>query len=255
MRTVGVIEARMGSSRCPGKVLAEVVGKPLLELIVERLRRSARIDEVVIATSVEPQDAAIKTLAEQLRVPCYRGSEDDVRLRVLEAVRSVDGELIVQIGADQPFPDWELNDCLVDIYLEGQYDYVANALSLSYPLGVVAQIYSEHTLAETEALTRDRSDRDGTSDYIWQHPERYRLFNLQAPPELTAPDVRLTVDYPEDLQLVKLIYEALYPQNPLFTVRQILELLEHKPQWRQINGHLVHDNRIEWQADSARGEE
>ncbi|HIG56844.1 MAG TPA: spore coat biosynthesis protein F [Candidatus Latescibacteria bacterium] len=255
MRTVGVIEARMGSSRCPGKVLAEVVGKPLLELIVERLRRSARIDEVVIATSVEEQDTAIEDLAGRLQVPCYRGSEQDVRLRVLEAVRSVGGELIVQIGADQPFPDWELNDRLVDIYLEGEYDYVANALALSYPLGVVAQVYSELTLAETEALTKGRDDRDGTSDYIWQHPERYRLFNLQAPPELTAPEVRLTVDYPEDLQLIELIYEQLYPQDPSFTVGDILQLLERRPEWRQINGHLVHNNRIVWQADSPPGEE
>lgn len=253
MRTVGVIEARMGSNRCPGKVLAEVVGKPLLELIVERLRRSVRIDEVVIATSVEEQDTVIEDLAGRIQVPCYRGSEQDVRLRVLEAVRSVGGELIVQIGADQPFPDWELNDRLVDIYLEGEYDYVANALELSYPLGIVAQVYSEMTLTETEALSKGRYDRDGTSDYIWQNPDRYRLFNLKAPPELTAPEVRLTVDYPEDLQLIKLIYEHLYPQDPSFTVGDILQLLERRPEWRQINGHLVHTNRIVWQSPS--GEE
>lgn len=253
MRTVGVIEARMGSSRCPGKTLAQVVGTPLLQLIVERLARSQRLDEIVIATSVEPQDAAIEELAAKMRVSCFRGSEEDVRLRVLEAVRSVGGELIVQIGADQPFPDWELNDRLVDIYLQGEYDYVANALTLSYPLGIVAQVYSEKILAETEELTRNRDDRVGTSDYIWQHPEKYRLFNLLAPPELTAPDIRLTVDYPEDLRLVELIYEALYTENPAFTVRDILRLIEANPSWRQINGHLTHDNRITWQANAGEG--
>ena len=244
----------MGSSRCPGKVMAEMVGKPLLQLVVERLARSRRIDEIVIATSIQPQDEEIAELAAQLRVPCYRGSEEDVRLRVLEAVRSVGGEVIVQIGADQPFPEWELNDALVDIYLGGEYDYVANALTLSYPLGIVAQVYSEKTLAETEALTREREGRDGTSDYIWQHPERYRLFNLLAPPELTAPDIRLTVDYPEDLQLVELIYGALYPQTPAFTTGDILALFKANPHWRQINGHLVHNNRIQYQsATSERG--
>ena len=249
MRTVGVIEARMGSTRRPGKVLAEVVGKPLLELIIERLARSRRIDEIVVATSVEERDEAIEALAGILGGPCYRGSEEDVRLRVLEAVRSVGGELIVQIGGDQPFPDWELNDELVTIYLGGGYDYVANALAQTYPLGIVAQVYSIGILAETEELTRDSRDRDGTSDYIWQHPERYRLCNKEAPPELTAPDIRLTVDYPEDLEVAKLVYEALYGENPAFTTRDILALFSANPEWREINGHLVHNNRIQWQSD------
>lgn len=246
MRVIGIIEARMGSSRRPGKVLAEVVGHPLLYLIVERLRRSQRIDEIVIATSVEEQDLAIEQWANKWQVPCYRGSEEDVRLRVLEAVRSVGGELIVQVGADQPFPDWELNDQLVDIYLQGGYDFVSNALQLSYPLGIVAQVYSEKTLAECELLTRGENDRDGTSDYIWQHPERYRLFNLEAPPDLTAPDVRLTVDYPEDLELVGLIYDKLYYNNPAFTLADILAQFKANPHWQQINGHITHTNRIEW---------
>ena len=248
MRVIGVVEARMGSSRRPGKVLAEVVGQPLLYLIVERLRRSRRIDEIVIATSVEEQDAAIEEWANKWQVPCYRGSEEDVRLRVLEAVRSVGGELIVQIGADQPFPDWELNDQLVDIYLKGGYDYVSNALSLSYPLGIVAQVYSEKTLAESEVLTRGGDGRDGTSDYIWQHPERYRLFNLEAPPELTAPHIRLTVDYPEDLELVELIYEKLYRANPAFTMGDILAQCKANPAWLAINSHITNSNRIEWPA-------
>lgn len=246
MRVIGVVEARMGSSRRPGKVLAEVVGQPLLSLIVERLQRSRRIDEIVIATSVEERDGEIEQWAEGCKIPCYRGSEEDVRLRVLEAVRSVGGELIVQIGADQPFPDWELNDQLVDIYLKGGYDYVSNALSLSYPLGIVAQVYSEKTLAESEALTRGGEGRDGTSDYIWQHPERYKLFNLEAPPELTAPHIRLTVDYPEDLELVELIYEKLYRANPAFTLSDILAQCNANPAWLTINGHITHSNRIEW---------
>ena len=229
MRVIGVIEARMGSSRRPGKVLAEVVAQPLLNLIVERLRRSRRIDEIVIATSVETQDLAIEQWANKCQVPCYRGSEEDVRL-----------------GADQPFPDWELNDQLVDIYLRGGYDYVSNALTLSYPLGIVAQVYSEKTLAECEQLSRAETNRDGTSDYLWQHPERYRLFNLLAPPKLTAPDIRLTVDYPEDLELVGLIYEKLYRANPAFTLEDILAQFKANPHWREINGHISHGNRIEW---------
>ena len=249
MRTIGVIEARMGSSRRPGKVLAEIVGQPLLTLIVERVARSCCIDEIVIATSVEERDGAIETLAGDLGVACYRGSEEDVRLRVLEAVRSVDGELIVQIGADQPFPDWDINDELVEIYLGGGYDYVSNALTLTYPLGVVAQVYSTEILAETEELTRGSRDRDGTSDYIWQHPDRYRLCNKEAPPELTAPDIRLTVDYPEDLEVAKLGYEALYGENPAFTTRDIMALFMANPEWREINGHLEHNNRIQWQPD------
>ena len=246
MKVVAAIEARMGSSRCPGKVMATVVGVPLLQLIVERLARSRGIAELVIATTLERGDDAIAGLAEALGVACYRGSSEDVRLRVLEAVRYMGGEIIVQIGADQPFPDPELNDSLVRFFSENEYDYVSNALELTYPLGIVAQVYRTSTLAETEALTRGDRDREGTSDYIWQHPERYRLHNLRAPENLSHPQLRLTVDYPEDLELVRRIYGALYPIDPAFSTADIIELIRLHPDWAQLNGHLVHTNRISW---------
>jgi len=134
----------------------------------------------------------------------------------------------------------------VNLFLEGRGDYVSNALELTYPLGIVAQVYSTATLAETEALTRQEPGREGTSDYIWQHPERYRLYNHPAPPHLRCPHLRLTVDYPEDLELVRRIYGALYPGNPAFSTGDLVELLRQRPEWAQINGHLVHTNRITW---------
>jgi len=246
MRIVGVIEARMGSSRCPGKVVEEVVGKPLLQLIIERMQCTRQIDDIVVATSVEQKDEIIKNVAEKAGVYCFRGSENDVRLRVLQAVQSLSGDIIVQIGADQPFPDWNLNDQLIDIYKDGKYDFVSNALQLSYPLGIVAQVYIQQILAEAEAITRGEQSRDGTSDHIWQNPDKYSLYNLIAPPDLHAPEVRLTVDYPEDLKLTKLIYEALYVNNEAFHTGDILALLRAHPDWLNINSHFVHTNRIQW---------
>jgi len=161
-------------------------------------------------------------------------------------VQSLSGDIIVQIGADQPFPDWNLNDQLIDIYKDGKYDFVSNALQLSYPLGIVAQVYSQQILAEAEAITRGEQSRDGTSDYIWQNPDKYSLYNLFAPPDLHAPEVRLTVDYPEDLKLTKLIYEALYVNNEAFNTGDILALLRAHPDWLNINSHFVHTNRIQW---------
>ena len=236
----------MGSVRLPGKVMAPVLGRPLLQLILERLERSARIADIVVATTQETGDEAIVRLCESLGVACYRGSSHDVRKRVLEAAVHVRADVIVQIGADQPFPDWNLNDQLVDIFAAGEHDFVSNALDLTYPLGIVAQVYATATLAETEKASRDEPDREGTSDYMWQHPEKYSIFNLKAPPELTAPHLRLTVDHSEDLDLATRIYESLYCDKPDFTTLDIIRLLQERPEWTAINGHLVHDNRIRW---------
>jgi spore coat polysaccharide biosynthesis protein SpsF len=226
--------------------MAQVVGKPLLELVVERIAWSATLAQSVIATTRESQDDVIEELAARVGCGCYRGSSRDVRLRVLEAAQQARAEVIVQIGADQPFPDPTLNDQLVRRYLEGGCDYISNALDLTYPLGIAAQVYSVDCLAEAEELTRGQGDRAGTSDYLWQNPGRYRIFNLKAPPELTAPHLRLTVDYPEDLELVRRIYETLYPRDPAFTTLDIIELLAARPDWVALNAHLIQNNRIHW---------
>src|SRR5439155_17526415 len=142
MKVVATIEARMRSSRLPGKVLRPVVGKPLLELLIERLRRARRIDQVVVATTDNPADDAIAEVAGRSGAACFRGSEEDVLDRVLRAAQSVAADVIVEITADCPLADPHVVDRMVEVYLANKYDYVANVLRPTYPAGFEVQVFA-----------------------------------------------------------------------------------------------------------------
>lgn len=239
MKIIATIEARMASSRLPGKSIAQILGKPVLEHIVDRLRRAPSIEQIVVATTDHPQDDAIEAVARRLGVGYFRGSEDDVLDRVVRAAQSVNGDVIFQYGADCPFADPELTEQLLQIYRKGSWDFVANTLKLTYPLGIVGAVVSTATLEQVRQLTKDSQDREDVTRYIWEHPERYRLYNLVAPPSLHHPEMRVTVDYPEDLEVVTSIFEAFYPIDPTFTTYDIVRFLASRPDLVARNRNMV----------------
>lgn len=229
----------MASSRLPGKSIAPVVGKPMLEHIVDRMRRAASLEEIVVATTVSPQDDTIEAVATRIGVRCFRGSEEDVLDRVVRAAQASEGNVIFQYGADCPFADPDLIEQLLQIYHQGCWDFVSNALELTYPLGIVGAVVSIATLEAVRRESQDPQDREDVTRYLWEHPERYRLYNLAALPELHHPEMRLTVDYPEDLEVVTEIFEALYPANPAFTTSDVIRFLSGRPELVSRNAHLV----------------
>lgn len=239
MKTVATIEARMASSRLPGKSIAPILGKPVLEHIVERLRRAPSIQEIIVATTVNPQDDAIEAVARSIGVACFRGSEEDVLDRVLRAVKSRAGDIIFQYGADCPFADPAIIEQLLKTYREGGYDLVCNALELTYPLGIVGTVLSTALLEQVSALTREPLDREDVTRYIWERPSRFKLKNLQAPAELRHPGLRLTIDYPQDLEVVTAVFEALYPSYPAFGTGDIVRFLLNRPDLVARNKSMV----------------
>lgn len=238
MKTVATIEARMGSSRLPGKTLAPILGRPMLDLLIERLERSRRLDQVVVATTVDPSDDAIEQLAARLGVGCYRGSVDNVLERVLFAAQSYEADLIVETTGDNPLMDPDIVDQLVEMFQTGGYDYVSNDLKETFVDGFNAKLFLTKTLAEVNELTQNELDQEHVSLYIYEHPERYRLGNLEAPPALRRPEIRLSVDTAEDLAFVTRIFEALYPKNPAFSAYDIVRVLGEHPEWLEINSHI-----------------
>src|SRR5262249_10453488 len=159
VRTVCTIEARMTSSRLPGKVLLEAAGKPLLAHMVERLRRARTLDAIVIATTEEAASDPIVALAEQLGVGCFRGGEEDVLARVLGAAQAYDAELIVETTGDCPLIDPEVVDLVVERFNEGGVDYCSNTLERTYPRGLDTQAFPTAVLAEVAELTQEPPDR------------------------------------------------------------------------------------------------
>lgn len=237
MRIVATIEARMRSTRLPGKVLLPILGRPMLELMIERLRRVSQLDAIVVATTSDPSCDPIEALAQRLGVGCFRGSEDDVLERVLFAARSAQADVIVELTADCPLIDPELTDEAISAFLAADADYASNCLQEPYPRGLDVQVFSMAVLEEVARLTNDPADREHVSLYIYEHPERYRLLGVPTgTPEVA--DLRLTVDTPEDFELVTRVYQSLYPLNPDFGWREIVELFRQQPELRHVNADI-----------------
>ena len=219
----------MGSSRLPGKTMMPVYqGMPLLECVVRRFRACRHVDEVVVATTTEKGDDLIAEWCANNGVSCFRGSEDDVLSRVAGAVQAYRGDIVVQMGADSAYLDFELVDTLVNHYRNGNFDYVCNDLVLTYPLGIYGHVVRAETLAQLDRRTdlspKDRSD---VVRHIFEHPAQYRLSNIEAAGELRCPELRLTIDYPEDMEQARQVYAHF--GNGLFTTAHVLELYRRKP--------------------------
>lgn len=240
MKIVATIQARNGSSRLPGKVLKSIVGQPMLALQIERIQMSLLIDEIVIATTVEAKDDPIAQLADTLGVRCFRGSEDDVLARVTQAVEAFQGDINVEFMGDNPIPDALLVDTVIGFYLKNsdKYDYVTNGLRTTYPPGAEVYVYPLQILLDANFRTTDKALREHVGPNIYQHPNRYRVCNLEAPPWFHYPDMHLEVDTPEDFRVIKAIYEHLYPHNKGFGLAEVIRFMLNHPELAAQNRHV-----------------
>lgn len=227
-KIIGTIEARMGSSRLKGKTMLPVhEGRPLLECVVRRFRACPVIEDVVVATTIEAGDDLIAAWCANNGVPVFRGSENNVLERVLGAALKHRADAIVQMGADSAFLDADLVGQLVSLYHAGDYDYVCNDLKLSWPLGIYGHVVRVSTLTDiagqSDLTDADRSD---VVRYIFERPDAYRILSIEAPDEMRCPELRLTIDYPEDMEQAKAVYARLGPD---FSTAQVLALYRAEP--------------------------
>ncbi len=237
-RIVASIEARMSASRLPGKVLMDVAGQPALERLVRRLSLAESVDAIVLATTTNPADDALADWAAARGLPYYRGSEDDVLARVVEAHRMMDSDVIVEVCGDTPLLDPAVIDLAVRRFLDGDVDVVSNTSNLTWPQGIDAQVFRFDALDQVSRTQHDPAVREHVSLYFYEHPGIYRIHHLAAPGDETAPDLRLQLDYQEDLDLIRAVYERLEPRHgDAFGVRDVLGLLAAEPALAEINRH------------------
>jgi len=230
MRIVGTVEARMGSTRTPGKSLIEISdGISLLELVYRRFRLCRNIDDVYVATTIEPRDDVIAQWCERNSVRYHRGSESNVLDRVVKTALTASADAIVQMGADSAYLDFELIDHLVSLYRSGSFDYVCNDRELTYPIGIYGHVVRVATLA---ALNKKNDltnkDREDVVRYVWEHPQEHRIMNITAPPALSYPNLRLTVDYPEDVKQAQVVCSKLGRID--FRTADIIDLYGREPE-------------------------
>lgn len=240
MKIVATVQARTGSSRLPGKVLMPIVGKPMLELQLERIRQCRLVDEVVVATSTERRDDPIEEVARRAGVSCFRGSETDVLSRIVGALKASKADLHAEFMGDSPMPDPLIVDGVIGYYLKhaDRYDYVSNALTITYPPGMDVYVYPSAVLFEAEQRVSDPALREHVDLHIAKHPDRYRLCNLEAPPWFRYPELHLEVDTREDFEVLTAIFEHLYPQNPGFGLARVIDFVQANPELAERNRHV-----------------
>lgn len=238
-KVVATIEARMSSSRLPGKVLLLAGGEPMLMHLVRRLRAVASIEEIVIATTVNTLDDPIVTFAKEAGILYYRGSENDVLARVIGAGDMAQAEVLVEITGDCPVIDPDVVEQTIQMFLHHDVQYVANSLIRSYPDGMDTQVMWLAALRSSAEMTNDRLDREHVSRFICQHPELFSRVHLIAPPSLHWPELGLTLDEESDYLLLKNIIEELAPTNPLFGCGDIISYLRERPDLVDLNSKVV----------------
>ncbi|WP_349305687.1 glycosyltransferase family protein [Parachlamydia sp. AcF125] len=233
-----IVQARMGSTRLPGKVLRPVLGQPLLGYLIERLKAVSRADDLVVATSTQAADQAIVEFCQMAKVPVVRGSEANVLSRYVQAGQFAQAEAVVRITADCPMIDPQIVDQLITFYREhaDQYDYVTNALTRTFPYGMEVEVFSFKQLEKAASLNPSLVEQEHVTPVFYFHQERYQIFNVSFEKDLSR--YRLTVDTPEDFQLVQRVIEALYPANRLFSLKDILLLLQQHPEWLLLNAQI-----------------
>ncbi len=233
------IEARMTSSRLPGKVLLPVLGETMLSYLVARLRTVPSLDGIVLATTTNKTDDVLEAFAKEQKISCFRGSEDDVMSRVYGAGKSVGAEVIVEITGDCPVIDPQIIEQTIRLFKHNKCVYATNAHHRSYPDGMDTQVFFLETLGKSMSMTSDPLDHEHVTLHIRNHPEIFPTVHLIAPPELDWPSLGLTLDEPADYELLKKLIEHFGRHKPYFGCGDAIRFLKENPSLMEINKHIL----------------
>ena len=234
-----IIEARMTSKRLPGKHMLPVLGKPIIKYLIDRLKKVQSLDCIVMATTVNKADDPLVKLSHEAGIKYYRGSENDVMSRVIEAAESVNAEIIVSITGDCPLIDPQLVDQAIRTFMHNCCDYVNNAAIPGYPGGMNVQVYSLDSLLKSSESTNDILDREHVTSYIYANPDLFFPIYLLPTPELNHPEYTLELDEKSDYELIKQIIEHFGENNISFSCKDIIDLLLENPEWHDINKKVI----------------
>jgi spore coat polysaccharide biosynthesis protein SpsF (cytidylyltransferase family) len=232
-----IVQARMKSSRLPGKVMREIEGRPMLWHVVKRLKKARLVGRIIIATSNREIDTPILKLGRALRLDCYAGSEQDVLDRYYRAATNFGADIIVRITADCALIDPHIVDDVIRRYMQGDCDYVANTLKWTYPDGVDVEVFSYAVLEKAWREARWASEREHVTPYIRKNPDKFRLVNIESGTDLSR--FRWSVDREEDLEFVRQVFRHLYQEGQIFYMEDVLKLIEKYPQLADINRDIV----------------
>jgi spore coat polysaccharide biosynthesis protein SpsF len=236
MNVVAIIQARMGSSRLPGKVLKDLGGETVLGRVVHRLRRATRVNQIVIATTDSVADDVIVRECHRLEVPAFRGSESDVLDRYYQAARACAAGTVVRITSDCPVIDPQLVDETIRVFQQQHGDYASNALSRTYPRGLDMEVFTMGALERAWNDAHKPYEREHVTPYLYEHPELFRLVSQCG--QIDYSQYRWTLDTAEDLELLRAIYARFSNQDD-FGWGEVIQLMEREPELAELNSGVI----------------
>ncbi|MBI5678091.1 MAG: glycosyltransferase family protein [Planctomycetes bacterium] len=233
---LAILQARVSSTRLPGKVLKPILGQPMILRQIERIKRAKKIDHLLVATSIDQTDDKLAGLCAENGIPCFRGNLEDVLDRFYEAAKPYNPDHVVRLTGDCPLADPQLVDQVIRFHLDGGFDYTSNTIEPTYPDGLDIEVlrFSCLDYAWREALLP--SQREHVTPFIYQQHGRFKIGCYKN--EIDLSRLRWTVDEPLDFELITKIYEAIYPINSGFTTQDILVFLDKHPELKTLNTHF-----------------
>lgn len=236
-KIVCIIQARMGSTRLPGKVLKEIDGNPMLQYTIENLRNSQLIDQIILATSILDKDDPLEEFANEIGVDLFRGSEEDVLSRYYHAAKENNADIVVRITGDCPLIDYRITDQVIQLFLDNEADFAANNIERTFPRGVDTAVFSFDALEKAHKNAEKEEEREHVVPYIKEtHQNEFKLTNYEAEGKFRRSDIRITVDEEDDFKLVKEIISRI-EERPI-TLDKVIDLLNNNPELLEINAHV-----------------
>ena len=238
VKTVAIVQARMGSTRLPGKVMADICGKPVLMHVIDRLKGCKLLDDIVIATTINNIDDIIFNAVKNYdkSIGLFRGSEENVLERYYLAAKKFNVDVVVRVTSDDPLIDPTVVDDLINEFLMNSCDYVSNSLNRTFPLGLDAEVFSFDALERAHQNASQDYEREHVTPYIIENPDKFKLLN--ASNDIDLSHLRWTLDTKEDFEFIDAVYQRIYPEKQMFLMDDVLDLLDHEPGLIDINKHI-----------------
>ena len=239
MENIGaIIQARISSTRLPGKILKELPyasGITCLEQVIRRLKKSKRLNEIIIATTKENEDDTIVNISKKEDVKYFRGSKENVLSRYYLAAKENNLDIIVRVTSDCPCVDADITELTIDDHINKMADYTTNSLVRTYPHGLDVEVFNFNSLEKAYKNATKDYEKEHVTPYINRNPQIFKINEVKAPQELYAPDIRITLDTEEDYALLCAVFDYLYPKNKYFSAGDIVKLFNQKPWLKLIN--------------------
>jgi len=233
-----IIQARMTSTRLPGKVLMDIEGKPMLWHVVNRLKFSEKLDDIILAIPNTKKNNILEKFAKDNKVKYFRGSEEDVLSRYYKTAKKFKCDLIVRITSDCPLIDPQIVDLVIEKHLKLNADYTSNTLKRTFPRGLDVEVFNFKVLKKAQKEAKEDYQREHVTPYIYKNPEIFKIQNIKAERRLRYLEIRLTVDTKKDLRLIREIYKRLYKPKKIFYTEEIIDLLDKYPELIKINANV-----------------